>query len=112
MAIYTTRYNRIFGKQIPTLHSPRGLGIGPTGNAGRFIRLARWAIKYRKPITGIGAVGIGAGLSLQKDGVLDASPNNFGKTRGANQRYQSNIRTTRRSRSGKGRRHTGCCHCC
>ncbi len=60
MVIYTTAFNKVFGKQIPTLQSPRGLGLGPAGNAGRFIRLARWAIKYRKPITGLGAVGIGA----------------------------------------------------
>ncbi len=63
MAIYTTRYGKAFGKQIPSMSSPRGLAIGPTGNAGRFIRLARWAFKYRKGLTGTGSVGVGAGIS-------------------------------------------------
>ena len=79
MAIFTTRYGTIFGKQIPTLHSPRGLGIGPASSAGRFVRLAKFAFKHRKAFTGAGSVGVGA--LLTPDGVdLIESGNNFSQT--------------------------------
>ncbi len=105
MVIYQTKYGKIFGKQIPTLHSPRGLGIGPSSNAGRFVRFARWAIKYRKPITGIGAVGVGAILSTGTDLVANEGTNTQHQT--LRQQYQRKYI----KRSTKSKYHRGCCCC-
>ncbi len=113
MAIYTTRYGKVFGKQIPTLHSPRGLGIGPAGGIGRLARIARFAIKYRKPLTGIGSVAIGATVSGVSTGIdldgQDVSPDKFGQA--LRPLYQQRSRFRSSKRNGRNRHHYSPCHC-
>ncbi len=105
MTIYQTKYNRIFGKQIPTLHSPRGLGIGPAGGVGRLVKIGRFAIKYRKPITGIGAIIAG---NIATGGIgLNEEPNQFPKALRPSNKYGNRIR--RKIKSGS--RRFNCCSC-
>ena len=73
MTIYTTRYGKIFGKQIPTLHSPRGLGIGPAGGISRFARFGQFAFRHRKALGGAASVAIG---TMVAGGPLDDAPTN------------------------------------
>ncbi len=112
MAIYTTRYSEVFGKQIPTLQSPRGIGIGPASGAGRFVRLARFAFKHRKAITGIGSVGIGALLTPTGVDLDGPSDDKFGKAlRATHANYYSRA-NNKQLRYSKRRKHAKCSNGC
>ncbi len=96
------------------VNDPKYVGFGP----GKFAKAIKFLVKYRKPITGIGAIAVGAGFAGLPGGTLDEARDKLSQTyssgKFANYRRANDalLYRSNRNRRGRNRTKTCCCGCC